>query len=65
VDWYLLGVIIHEMLTGLPPYFSMDKERMIRNIKTGKLDLPKSLSKEVKNLIQLVNFTLFKNVQKF
>ena len=25
VDWYLLGVLFYEMLTGLPPYYADDK----------------------------------------
>ena len=25
VDWYLLGVLLYEMLVGLPPYFDEDK----------------------------------------
>ena len=25
VDWYLLGVILFEMVTGLPPYYADDK----------------------------------------
>jgi serine/threonine protein kinase len=25
VDWYLLGVVIFEMLTGEPPYYDVDK----------------------------------------
>ena len=25
VDWYLLGVLLYEMLVGLPPYYSSNK----------------------------------------
>lgn len=25
VDWYLLGVVFYEMLTGMPPYYADDK----------------------------------------
>jgi len=25
IDWYLLGVLIYEMLVGVPPYFNPDK----------------------------------------
>ena len=26
VDWYLLGVLLYEMLVGIPPYYSNNKE---------------------------------------
>lgn len=25
VDWYLLGVVFYEMLTGIPPYYADEK----------------------------------------
>lgn len=28
VDWYLLGVLIYEMLVGIPPYFSSNRDEL-------------------------------------
>jgi serine/threonine protein kinase len=25
VDWYLLGVLLHEMLIGIPPHYTNDR----------------------------------------
>jgi serine/threonine protein kinase len=32
VDWYLLGVLLYEMLVGIPPYYSNNKEILYHNI---------------------------------
>lgn len=32
VDWYLLGVLLYEMLCGQPPYFCNNKEQLFYNI---------------------------------
>lgn len=32
VDWYLLGVLLYEMLVGIPPYYSNNKEILYQNI---------------------------------
>merc|ERR1712151_15323 len=37
-DWYSLGALIFEMLTGLPPFFSDDRAEMFRQMKEGKLN---------------------------
>jgi serine/threonine protein kinase len=32
VDWYLLGVVFYEMITGIPPYYADEKEVLFKNI---------------------------------
>ena len=56
VDWYLLGVLLYEMLVGVPPYFSGNKDELFKNIMEGPLKLPRSISSEAKNLmVSLLN----------
>lgn len=51
VDWYLVGVLFYEMVVGIPPYFSSNKDQMFKNIKSGPLRMPERLSKDAKDLI--------------
>ena len=52
VDWYLLGVLFYEMLVGIPPYFTDQKEEIFRNIEYGELVIPKMVSKEASELLR-------------
>ena len=57
VDWYLFGVMMYEMLYGIPPYYtSVSKDQLFYNIKYAKLTFPerRSVSENVKNLITKV-----------
>ena len=38
VDWYLIGVLLYEMVTGLPPYYADDKNELFKNIVEVNLD---------------------------
>jgi len=51
IDWYLLGLLIYEMIVGIPPYYSSNREQLYKNIQTAPLKLPVSLSADVKTLI--------------
>mmetsp|Transcript_17527 Transcript_17527/g.17478 ORF Transcript_17527/g.17478 Transcript_17527/m.17478 type:complete len:510 (+) Transcript_17527:428-1957(+) len=52
VDWYLLGVLLYEMLVGIPPYFSHNKDQLFHNIQHSILKIPTSLSSDAKSLLK-------------
>ncbi|OMJ79752.1 hypothetical protein SteCoe_20185 [Stentor coeruleus] len=52
VDWYLLGVLFYEMVVGIPPYFTINKNELINNIQKGRLKIPVCLSLDAKELIK-------------
>lgn len=52
IDWYLCGVLLYEMLTGLPPYFHKNSKLIQKNIMSSKLIIPKDLSPECRNLLK-------------
>lgn len=51
IDWWSVGTIIFEMLTGLPPFYTEDEENMYTKIMTADLEFPPYLSYEVTDLI--------------
>lgn len=54
IDWYLLGVLIYEMLVGVPPYFNTEKKKLFENIQSGPLKIPNNMSQPAKSLILLL-----------
>jgi protein-serine/threonine kinase len=44
VDFYSLGALLYEMLTGLPPFYSNNRDEMYHNIVNKELSYPNYLS---------------------
>lgn len=52
VDWWSLGTLIYEMLTGLPPFYSQNINIMYQKILNGELRFPSYVSPEARSLLE-------------
>jgi len=51
VDWWSLGTLMFEMLSGLPPFYTEDVQNMYFNIINTKLSMPKGTSEATQSLL--------------
>jgi serine/threonine protein kinase len=51
IDWWALGILICEMLFKVPPFFSMQENRMIEKIQKQRIVFPAQCSFQAKHLL--------------
>ena len=44
VDYWGLGMLVYEMMTGLPPWYTTDRAKLFRRLKSAPLDIPSYFS---------------------
>lgn len=52
IDWWCLGCLLYEMVTGIPPFFSRERNQLKSKILNTEPQYPSFLSKEVVDLIK-------------
>jgi len=57
LDWWTVGILLYEMIVGIPPFFHKNRHRMYQQIREAKITFPTlkrhgiAVSKEAQNLI--------------
>ena len=52
VDWWSFGILIHDMLTGSPPFTGNNRKTITERVLRGKLQLKNYLTPNAKDIIK-------------
>eukprot|EP00771_Trimastix_marina_P003883 gnl/Trimastix_PCT/595.p1 GENE.gnl/Trimastix_PCT/595~~gnl/Trimastix_PCT/595.p1 ORF type:complete len:494 (+),score=161.86 gnl/Trimastix_PCT/595:57-1484(+) len=54
VDWWSVGILYYEMLTGLPPFYAQNRNEMYEKTIRGELSIPSYISAEAQSFLRSI-----------
>jgi len=52
VDWWCLGMVLHEMIVGIPPWYTRDRKKLFQRVQSAPLRFPPGVSPEAQEVIR-------------
>lgn len=54
VDYWGLGMLVYEMMTGLPPWYTTDRQKLFKKLKSAPLEIPSYFTNQSASVVTML-----------